>query len=65
MKKNMSQTDRYIRMALGAIILALGVILGSWWGLIGLIPLITGILGFCPLYMIIGWSTLKESGRRA
>lgn len=59
MKKNVSQTDRYVRMAVGAAILLLGLLLGSWWGLIGLVPLATGALSYCPLYQLLGFSTVK------
>jgi len=58
MKQNESKTDRIIRVILGVIILALYPFIG-WWCLIGLIPLITGITGFCGLYAIFKISTKK------
>ena len=60
MKKNVGQRDRYIRIALGVVIIALGLIFSSWWGLIGLIPLVTGFAGYCGLYQLLGIATVKE-----
>lgn len=50
--------DRAARMVLGAGLLGL-TMFGprTMWGLIGLVPLLTGIVGFCPLYRVFGWST--------
>lgn len=58
MTKNESNTDRVVRVAVGLGLLSLSVAgPQSLWGLIGLVPLITGIIGFCPLYSLIGLST--------
>ncbi len=57
MQKNVGKTDTIIRIVLAVIIGALGVYYSTWWGLLGLIPLLTGILGLCPLYMLIGVRT--------
>ncbi len=51
MKCNVGATDRLVRIIAGVLILLLGLIYRNWWGLIGLIPLITGVLRFCPLYL--------------
>ena len=40
-----------VRIIAGLIILLLGLIYRNWWGLIGLIPLLTGVFRFCPLYL--------------
>jgi len=53
----MGQVDRIIRVVLGIIIIMLGVMNQSWLGAIGLIPLITAGIGFCPLYKILGIKT--------
>jgi hypothetical protein len=52
--------DRVIRIVIGLGILSL-VFVGpqTAWGWIGLVPLITGIVGFCPLYKLIGFNTRK------
>lgn len=58
MKTNESMVDRVIRVIAGVVLLAL-VFVGpqTAWGWIGLIPLVTGLVGFCPLYKIFGLST--------
>ncbi len=59
---NMSTTDRMIRVLVGLILLSLTVLgPNSPWGYIGLVPLITGLVGSCPAYTVIGWSSLRLS----
>lgn len=50
--------ERVIRILIGVALLAL-VVVGprSYWGLLGLVPLVTGVIGSCPLYTLIGIST--------
>ncbi len=57
MKSNVGGIDKAIRIVAGIALLALVFILeGSarWWGLVGLVPLITGLAGWCPAYALIG-----------
>lgn len=58
MKPNEGMIDRVIRVVVGLVLLAL-VFVGpqTAWGWIGVIPLVTGLIGFCPLYKILGLST--------
>ena len=51
MKKNEGLFDRIVRVVLGAGIIGAGIYYQAWWGLFGIIPLITGGSGRCPLYM--------------
>jgi hypothetical protein len=62
MKTNVGTFDRSIRVVLGLALLFLYVTgaIGAW-GLIGLIPLATGMLGFCPLYRVLGIRTCRTS----
>ncbi|MBO1531507.1 DUF2892 domain-containing protein [Psychrobacter sp. F1192] len=60
MKANIGNTERVLRIAAGIIIIALGVYYQSLWGAIGLIPLFTGLLRFCPLYTMLGINTCKR-----
>ena len=62
MTHNVGTIDRVIRVVLGIVIIALGFYFSSWWGVIGLIPLVTGALGWCPLYRIFGFSTADKPG---
>ena len=55
---NEGTLDRMLRVALGAVLIALAVAGPKTpWGWIGVLPLITGISGFCPLYRVLGIST--------
>jgi hypothetical protein len=58
MTRNESNLDRGLRIVLGLILLSL-VFVGpqTLWGLIGLVPLVTGLLGSCPVYSVLGIST--------
>jgi len=60
MKCNVGTTDRLLRIILGLIIAILGVVYSSWWGLIAIIPLGTGIFRLCPLYIPLKISTTKK-----
>lgn len=62
MKKNLGTIDRTIRILIGVGILGLGAANGSWFGLIGLVPLLTGALGFCPAYCPLGISSCGRDG---
>ncbi|MHA7851674.1 MULTISPECIES: YgaP family membrane protein [Roseovarius] len=60
-KKNVGGIDRALRILVGAALIA-GFALNqegaySWLYLIGIIPLVTGILGTCPAYSIFGFNT--------
>ncbi|HEY8910566.1 MAG TPA: DUF2892 domain-containing protein [Desulfosporosinus sp.] len=59
MKCNVGGTERIIRIVLGSIILLMGLYFRSWWGIIGLVPLITGAIRYCPLSAVLGISTCK------
>lgn len=60
MIKNIGSADRNIRFVLGIAIIIAGILMQSWWGLIGLVPLLTAGLNFCPLYTLFGISTCKK-----
>ncbi|MBT9259656.1 MAG: DUF2892 domain-containing protein [Clostridiales bacterium] len=61
MTQNVGAIDRIIRVLAGVGILSL-VFWGpkSNWGWLGLIPLVTGLVGYCPLYSLFGISTKKK-----
>lgn len=58
MKPNIGTTDRIIRFVLGAAIIVLGFVFQSWWGLIGLLPIVTAFIRWCPAYVPFGLSTI-------
>jgi hypothetical protein len=57
MKKNLGQVDRVARVFIGAVILIVAAQFGSWWGLLGLALIITGAVGYCGLYDLVGIKT--------
>lgn len=59
MNSNVGGIDKLIRVLLSMVILGAGFYIPSWWGLIGLIPLLTAIMGFCPFYALLGLSTCR------
>ena len=66
--KNEAGIERVIRVALGLGLSALTVAgPKSVWGLIGIVPLATGLIGSCPVYTLLGFSTcpLKNPATRA
>ncbi|PWS39177.1 DUF2892 domain-containing protein [Falsiroseomonas bella] len=65
MTTNVGGIDRVLRIVAGLVLLALGAFgpLG-WWGLVGLVPLGTALVGFCPLYPLLGINTCP-AGKRA
>lgn len=56
--KNEGTVDRALRVVVGLAVLSL-VFVGpeTAWGWVGLVPLVTGFAGFCPLYSILGINT--------
>lgn len=57
MKKNVGTLDRGLRIIGGLALMVLAAN-GKIWGLIGIVPLLTGLLGWCPPYQIFGISTV-------
>jgi hypothetical protein len=58
MPTNEGTIDRALRVIAGAGILSLAFIgPQTAWGYVGLVPLITGLIGYCPLYAMLGLST--------
>jgi hypothetical protein len=66
LRGNVGSLDRAFRVALGLVLLSL-IVVGpkTAWGLVGLIPLITGLVGWCPLYALLGISTHPHQQRPA
>lgn len=60
MKTNVGSPDRIARIILGVVIIAIGFYFQSWWGVIGIVPIITATLNFCPVYKLLGVNTKKK-----
>lgn len=59
MKPNVGTSDRIVRYVLGCAILGVGYYYKSWWALVGLGPIITATVRFCPAYLPFDLSTCK------
>ena len=62
LSRNEGTLDRVLRVIVGLALLSL-VFVGpqSLWGLVGLVPLVTGLIGSCPVYSLLGIRTCKLS----
>ncbi len=63
--KNVGGLDRGLRIIVGLVLIALtatGTV--GWWGWIGVVPLLTGLIGGCPAYALLGINTcpMKKKG---
>lgn len=68
MKANVGGVDRVLRILAGVGLLATVFVLDSdarWLGLVGLLPLATGVFRFCPAYALFGLSTCPMEAKRA
>ena len=60
MTANVGGIDKILRISAGAIVILLGLIYSSWWGLVGVVLLATGFLNFCPVYTLFKFSSRKN-----
>lgn len=62
MKANVGTVDRIVRIVVGLVLIGLsakGTI--GVWGWIGVVPLVTGLFSFCPLYTMLGMNTCSAN----
>lgn len=62
MTKNVGKADRTVRIIAGIAAIVLGIYFKSWWGAIGIVPLFTAFIRWCPAYSIFGISTNGSCG---
>ena len=68
MKPNVGMVDKVARILVGLALLGLMFVLEGnfrWLGLIGIVPLATALIGYCPLYSLLGRSTCAAQISRA
>jgi DUF2892 family protein len=66
MQSNLHSIERAIRVVAGLVLVSLAFWgPGSLWFLLGLIPLATGLIGWCPAYAVFGFSTRSTKGSPA
>ena len=65
MKLNVGGIDRILRIVVGIVLIGLaatGTV--GWWGWLGVIPLLTGVVRFCPLCSLVGMNTCPMKARK-
>jgi hypothetical protein len=60
MQCNVGTTDKIIRLVVGVVIVIAGLYYQNWLGVIGLVPILTALVGYCPAYSLFGASTSKS-----
>ncbi|NOZ00291.1 MAG: DUF2892 domain-containing protein [Deltaproteobacteria bacterium] len=60
---NVGKTDKAIRFFMGLAVIGAGIYFQSWWGALGVVPLMTAITGRCGAYSLLGMSTCKLPDR--
>jgi sulfite exporter TauE/SafE len=64
MKCNVGGTEQIVRIMIGIVIVLLGLYFRNWWGLIGLVPIITGAIRYCPANDVLGISTCDAKNKQ-
>lgn len=60
MNKNVGGLDRVLRIVVGLVLIGLAVTgTVGWWGYLGAVPLLTGLIGWCPAYLPLGIKTCR------
>lgn len=62
-KCNVGKTEQIIRIVVGVVIVFLGLYFRNWWGLIGLAPIITGLIRYCPVSDVLEMSTCDTKNK--
>lgn len=60
MKTNVGSVDKWLRVAVGLLLIVWAATGGAVWAWIGVVPLATGLFNFCPLYALLGVNTCKR-----
>lgn len=64
MTPNVGGIDRILRIVVGLVLLGLAVTgTVGWWGWLGIVPLATGALGWCPPYALFGFNTCSMKNK--
>ena len=68
MKTNEGTVDRTLRVVVGLAVLALFFVIegpNRYWALIGVVPVLTGLMGYCPVYSLLGLNTCPLKGQKS
>jgi Protein of unknown function (DUF2892) len=62
MKKNIGNVERIVRVVLGIVVVSLAFVgPRSSWAFLGIIPIVTGLIGYCPPYALLGIDTTNPA----
>ena len=66
MAANVGTVDRFLRLAAGLVLVSLSIsgAIGAW-GWIGILPMLTGLMRYCPAYKVFGIDTCPSSPRKS
>lgn len=63
MKANVGGIDKILRIAVGLVLIGLGLAgIGAPWVFVGVVPLATGLINWCPIYPLLGISSCRKKG---
>lgn len=65
MNKNVGNIERIVRVVVGLAIILWGFYAKNWWGVIGAVPLFTGLIGWCPPYSLLGINTCSLKNKKS
>jgi len=65
LEPNVGRKDRLIRIIAGVVIVGLGLYFKSWWGVIGLVPIATAVLRWCPAYAPLNIDTREPEEKQS
>ena len=66
MKINIGGLDRALHIIVGLVLITLAASQTvGWWGWLGVVPLATGLVGWCPPYAMLGFNTCSMKDRKA
>lgn len=60
MKKNVGNIDKAVRIVLGLGLIVFALVTKNWWGFIGIVPLLTAFMNYCPVYSLLNVSTTAK-----
>jgi len=64
MKKNIGNVERVVRVVLGVLVVSLAFVgPRSPWAFLAIIPIVTGLIGYCPPYALLGIDTTRRARR--
>ncbi|MDC9727519.1 MAG: DUF2892 domain-containing protein [Candidatus Thioglobus sp.] len=63
MQKNVGKIDKILRIILGIALIIYAIYGGALWALIGIVPLVTGLMGRCPVYKIFNCSSCENRNK--